>query len=189
MKVRVLLLSCLVCIGSLALKGQGFGTIVGTVTDPSGAFVASAKVTVTNQGTSQSRETTTNAEGYFVVPSLQPAAYDVKVEGTGFSPFVQKNVLLAADQTLTVNSGLSVQKTSTEVDVSASPVQVDTSTSTIAEVVVRCHWPCRARSVAERRDGPQTEARQHGPAVLGKQDVRRLDVTMDGGARVRVVQS
>jgi hypothetical protein len=135
MKVRFLVLTSLVCLSSLALRGQGFGTIVGTVTDPSGAFVASAKITITNQGTSQSRETTTNAEGYFVVPSLQPATYDVKVEGIGFAPSVQKNVLLAADQTLTVNTGLSVQKTSTEVDVSASPVEVDTSTSTISQVV------------------------------------------------------
>src|SRR5689334_20711145 len=103
MKVRFLVLTSLVCLSSLALRGQGFGTIVGTVTDPSGAFVASAKITITNQGTSQSRETTTNAEGYFVVPSLQPATYDVKVEGIGFAPSVQKNVLLAADQTLTVN--------------------------------------------------------------------------------------
>jgi Carboxypeptidase regulatory-like domain len=43
---------------------QGLGTIVGTITDPSGALVPGATVRVTDEGTSQSRETTTNAQGY-----------------------------------------------------------------------------------------------------------------------------
>lgn len=68
----------------LALSGvlhaQGFGSIVGTVVDPSGGVLAAAKVTITDEGTLLTRETTTNARGYYVVPSLRPATYSLTKE-------------------------------------------------------------------------------------------------------------
>src|SRR3954471_22655777 len=79
---------------SCSVMGQGFGTIVGTVTDQSGAVVAGAKVTVTDPATAQSREETTNAQGYYVLPSLKPAPYDVSIAASGFGVYTQKNVVL-----------------------------------------------------------------------------------------------
>src|SRR3954468_9343305 len=84
---------------SSALFGQGFGTIVGTVTDQSGAVVAGAKVSITDPSTGQSRDETTNDQGYFVVPSLKPSAYDLTVNAAGFGPYTQKGITLQADQT------------------------------------------------------------------------------------------
>ncbi len=88
---------------SASIRAQGFGRIVGTVTDPSGAVVVNASVTATQQGKGFSRTTNTNGEGYYVLDSLRPAQYDVTVELNGFRTFLQKGATLLADQTLTVN--------------------------------------------------------------------------------------
>ena len=120
---------------SIGLSAQGLGTIVGTVTDPSGAAIPGATVKITDEATSQSRDTTTNAQGYYVFPSLRPAAYSVNVTVAGFSPWTQRNVVLEADQSVTVNAAMSVQQSNQTVTVEASAVQVNTTTATVAEVV------------------------------------------------------
>jgi hypothetical protein len=123
--------------GSATLYGQGLGTIVGTVTDPSGALVPGAMVHITDEGTSLSRAATTSVQGYFVFPSLRPASYAVAVEAAGFAPVTRKGIVLQADQTQTVNFAISVQQANQEVTVEAPVAQVDTSTSTMSEVVDR----------------------------------------------------
>jgi Carboxypeptidase regulatory-like domain len=85
--VAVLIFSLVAACGSI--HAQGLGSIVGTLTDPSGAAIAAAPVTVTDQGTSQTRQTVTNEQGYFVVPSLAPSTYSVKAEVSGFATYVQ----------------------------------------------------------------------------------------------------
>ncbi|MFL6452347.1 MAG: carboxypeptidase regulatory-like domain-containing protein [Bryobacteraceae bacterium] len=120
---------------SCSVWGQGFGTIVGTVTDQSGAVVAGAKVTVTDPATGQSRDEATNAQGYYVVPSLKPAPYDVSVSASGFGVATQKGVTLLADQTATVNIALALGKTAETVLVTGEPPQVNTTTATMSEVV------------------------------------------------------
>ena len=66
--------------------GQGEqGTITGTVTDQSGAVVASAKVAVREVSTQTASTTTTNARGYYTIPYLNPGTYDVTAEAHGFS--------------------------------------------------------------------------------------------------------
>src|SRR3954468_19887447 len=120
---------------SSALFGQGFGTIVGTVTDQSGAVVAGAKVTISDPATGQSRDEITNDQGYYVVPSLKPAPYDVSIAASGFGVYTQKNVVLQADQTATVNTTLSFGRSAETVLVTAEPPQVNTTTATMSEVV------------------------------------------------------
>src|SRR5262245_22940805 len=66
---------------------QGFGSIVGNVTDPSGAVIANARVTVTEQGTGFARVAVSDAEGHYVLTSLRPAQYDLSIEATGFRTF------------------------------------------------------------------------------------------------------
>src|SRR5215469_12884406 len=114
---------------------QGYGTIVGTITDPSGAMVPNATVRVTNEGTAQSRETTTNTQGYYVSPSLPPASYSVTVEASGFGQSARKGVILQADQTQTVNFAVSLESANQAITVEAPVAQVDTSTATLSEVV------------------------------------------------------
>src|SRR5262245_46634791 len=79
---------------------QGLGTISGTVTDPSGAVLPSANVTVTEVGTGLSRSAVTDANGGYVIPSLRPADYLLTVEAPDFRKFVQRGIVLLADQSL-----------------------------------------------------------------------------------------
>src|SRR3977135_1514884 len=60
------------------------GAIVGTVTDPNGAVVSDAKVTVTNLDSGEVREVKTTSDGAFTVPELKAAPYRLTVEATGF---------------------------------------------------------------------------------------------------------
>ena len=115
--------------------GQGFGTIVGTITDPTGAVVPAAKVRITDEATSSTRETNTNDQGYYVVPALRPTRYTIVVDAPGFATATRKGVELQADQNLTVNQTVSVQQSVESVDVSASALQVDTTTATTSAVV------------------------------------------------------
>ncbi|PYX33264.1 MAG: hypothetical protein DMG80_06560 [Acidobacteria bacterium] len=79
-----------ICISLMTLTPQPvwgqavYGSILGTVTDPQGAAVANAKVTVTNQRKGTSDTTTTNADGNYSVTHLIPDIYTVRAEGAGF---------------------------------------------------------------------------------------------------------
>jgi hypothetical protein len=74
---------CLITIFALLATGiplygqAATGAIAGTVTDRSGAVVASAKVTITNTATNASRETLANGEGLYSAPALEPGDYQV----------------------------------------------------------------------------------------------------------------
>ena len=89
--------------GARSAYAQGFGTIVGTVTDPTGSVVSGAKVTITDQGTQLSRVVTSNEQGYYVAPALHPSTYTVNATAQGFASFVQKDITLLTDQSLTLD--------------------------------------------------------------------------------------
>lgn len=134
---RVALLVCalFLCSANSVLFAQGFGAIVGTVNDPSGAVIASAEVKITEPATGQVRDVTTNAQGYYVVPSLKPSQYDVSISAPGLAPFTQTGITLQADQNVTINTTLSLTKSNQSVDVSADVSQVNTTSATLSEVV------------------------------------------------------
>jgi len=78
MRARILL--ALILLVAVNLSAQTFrGTILGTVTDPSGAVVAGAKVTVKNTGTGLERATETSGDGSYSLPELPIGAYNVTV--------------------------------------------------------------------------------------------------------------
>src|SRR5215510_4302462 len=89
---------CLLGCAVTAWSQTATGTIIGTVTDNSGAAVASAKVTVVNLGTSAKIETTTNAEGGYAAPLLPPGSYSVGVTAPGFKAFDQTGIRLQVQQ-------------------------------------------------------------------------------------------
>jgi hypothetical protein len=146
----VVLLGFLAC--SSRSFAQGLGSIVGRVTDPSGSGVVSARVTATDQGTGFSRNAVTDPDGLYVIPSLPPATYILSVEATGFSLSKEPNVVLFADQTLTVNVALKLGSTTETVTVVGVDSQVDTSTSTLKQVLEReriVELPLNGRNVAQ----------------------------------------
>src|SRR6202035_404681 len=81
-----------------------FGSIFGTVTDPSGAAVANAKVTVTDVNKGTTDEATTNESGNYSVTHLIPDTYKVRIEGPGFKTIEQDNVTVSADAAARVDA-------------------------------------------------------------------------------------
>ena len=93
--LRSLLTLCvLVVFSSLDLSAQE-ATIVGTVTDPSGAAVPNVAITVTNTETGQLSHFTSGNVGQYVAPGLTIGRYNVKVEGANFKVAEQQNIVLA----------------------------------------------------------------------------------------------
>src|SRR5579862_4965421 len=81
-----------------AALGQAvYGSILGTVTDPSGAAVSGAKVTVTSQTKNVSTAETTNDSGNYAVTHLIPDVYSIRIEGQGFKSIEYKDVQVSAD--------------------------------------------------------------------------------------------
>src|SRR5713226_5549074 len=92
----------IVIVGSGAREASGqvaTATLSGTVADQNGAVVVGATITVLDVNTRRQRETTTNDQGYFVIPLLPPTAYKVSVARTGFAPVeIPTLVLNVGDQ-------------------------------------------------------------------------------------------
>ncbi|HEX2715065.1 MAG TPA: carboxypeptidase-like regulatory domain-containing protein, partial [Candidatus Acidoferrales bacterium] len=93
------------------------GTLRGEVTDPSGAVVAEAKVTVTNIGTGGSQTTNTTSAGTYSFPNLLVGTYSVTVEKPGFSKYSRTNVQIFSNQITEVNPKLSIGTAATTVEV------------------------------------------------------------------------
>src|SRR5665213_1179912 len=130
------LLTLLLC-GLLtpALFGQGFGSIQGTITDPSGAVVPSVTVTAIKTLTKTITTTKANTNGFYVFPSLLPADYTITVSAPSFQKYVHTGIILQADQGATVNIALTLGNTSQTVTVRANSNLVDTTTGTLSQVI------------------------------------------------------
>jgi hypothetical protein len=102
-----------------ALAQSDRGAITGKVTDPSGALVPAAKVTVTNVETNEVREVETSEEGTFTIPQLQAATYRIKVEASGFKTATIEEVKVAVQITRTVDVQLEVGGVGESVTISA----------------------------------------------------------------------
>jgi len=123
-----------ICVG-VPLRGQGFGQIVGAVTDPQGLGVAGAQVAVAEAATGLQTRTTASQDGLFTIPALRPTVYNLTVTANGFKTFNQSGITLRADEALTVNAKLQLGASAEKVTVTEDAVQVDTATSTISQVV------------------------------------------------------
>ena len=96
-----------------------FGSVLGTVTDPSGAAVTGAKVTVTSETKNVSTETTTNESGNYAVTHLIPDVYAVRIENQGFKRLEFKDVQVSADTGSKVDGQFQVGSASEQVEVTA----------------------------------------------------------------------
>lgn len=112
----------------------GTGSIVGTVTDSSGAVVSGAKVAITNLGTGQTITLVTNASGTYNSGAVQPANYKVQVSVAGFST-IDTSVTVQVGNTATVNAKLQVGQTSQVVEVQGSGLQVNTEQAEVQGVL------------------------------------------------------
>jgi hypothetical protein len=124
----------LICVSNGAWA-QGFGSIRGTVTDPTGAVVSGATVTATQAGTGLAMKTSTSGEGIYVFPTLAPSIYNISASHTGFATYTQQGVEVRADAAVTENITLKPGKTSETITVIAETAQVDVTTGTLSEVI------------------------------------------------------
>src|SRR5216683_2840070 len=90
-----------VCPGAFAQVTGG--TISGSVTDPSGAAVPGASVSIMNRAKGESRTATSNDNGFYSVPNLTPGNYEVMVTLAGFKTALQNNLILQVGQELVAN--------------------------------------------------------------------------------------
>src|SRR5712691_10510741 len=118
-----------------AVTAQATADLVGTVTDPSGAGVARAKVVAVNAGTGASRETVTDVSGDYTLTLLPPGAYNLSVEAPGFRKLAQNGVILQVDQHARINFALQVGQVSETVDVVASAPLLESQSSSIGRVI------------------------------------------------------
>jgi len=110
------------------------GSITGVVTDPNGAVVPSMTVTITNQGTNETRTVTTDSQGRYDVPSISTGIYSVAASGSGFETTKVTDLRLAVGERARADITLSVSGTSVEVQV-VDQTRVDTETSTVGDTI------------------------------------------------------
>ncbi|HTS36277.1 MAG TPA: carboxypeptidase regulatory-like domain-containing protein [Candidatus Solibacter sp.] len=134
--VTLMVLLAAACALSSIAFGQttvATGSIIGTVTDASGAVVAGAKVTITGS-TGQIITITTSGQGGYSAGSLVPGAYKVRVEAKGFKT-AQLPLDVKVDNTANGSVRLEIGQESTVVEVQASEVQVNTEQATVQGVL------------------------------------------------------
>ena len=119
-----------------ALRSQaGRGGISGIITDPSGAIIPDASVIATELATGVKLSTVSTAAGIYSFVSLAPGKYQLTASAKGFETLLEKNVIVTIDQVSTVNLKLTVGGASEVVTVTESASLMDTSNSTVGQLI------------------------------------------------------
>jgi carboxypeptidase family protein len=133
-------------IGYLALLCALFGilatnawaqeaTIVGTVTDPTGAAIPNVNITITSAETGQARKVPTNAEGQYIAPNLHIGNYTVRAEASGFKTAERKDLKLQVGDRARIDFQMTLGTAQETVTVEALPVAVQTDSGEVSQVV------------------------------------------------------
>ena len=134
-------LSIALCLGiagvfAPALMAQNnYGSIQGTVSDPSGAAIADAQVTLTNVATGEKREQTTGSDGLYSFVNLQPDKYRVDVEKNGFKRSAHSDVAVEVGQSARIDVTLQVGDVTQTIEVSGETPLLQAETSSLGQVV------------------------------------------------------
>ena len=123
------------CVALYAPAQTTNGLITGSITDSTGAVVPGAQVTVVNRDNGQERTAASDASGLYVIPQLPPGAYTLTAKKEGFASVKQNNVQLLVNQSLTIDLKLSVASAAETVEVTTAPPQLNTTSSTLSEVI------------------------------------------------------
>jgi hypothetical protein len=133
-----LVLLLVVCVGSALPAGAqstNTGTVVGTVTDQTGAVVAGATVKLIDTATNTSRTAQTNDEGRYIFVNVTPGSYDLTFAKQGFSTTKATGEQVKVGEFRTVNISLQVGATSVEVEVSAVGTELQTMNATVGNTI------------------------------------------------------
>lgn len=116
-------------------QSTGAATVVGTVTDSTGAVVPGVRVTVRNIGTQAAHEGRTNATGSYYIPNLQSGNYEVTAEAQGFKKFIQSGLVLRINESPRIDVVLEVGNVADSVKVNATPPLLETETAGSGQVL------------------------------------------------------
>ena len=132
---HVVLLGLAFVVLSFTVQAQDAATIVGTVTDPSGASVPNVKITVTNIETGLTHTVTTSDAGQYVVPDLHIGHYTAKAEASGFKVAEQKDLVLQVGDRVRVDFQMQLGGAQETVTVEANAVRVQTDSGEQSNVI------------------------------------------------------
>jgi hypothetical protein len=135
-RARIAPLAALLALTSLGVWAQSTqGGVHGAVTDASGAAVANAKVSLTNEGTGEVRSATTNSAGFYDFSNVVPASYTVQAETPSFKKFERKNVLVGTQEFVAVDIRLEVGNVTESVLVTEQMPLVESSNASQGQVL------------------------------------------------------
>jgi hypothetical protein len=135
LRITLCLTVLLMMAGKVFAQAGATGTILGTVTDSSGAIISNAKVTVTNTETNADFRTVSSSSGDFNAPALNPGPYRVTVEATGFQKFLTTGLVLTVNQRLRVDAALKPGAVTETVEASAQAVALNTDSAELSNLV------------------------------------------------------
>ena len=133
--LRRFVMLCVILVGLPICALAQSGSFVGTVTDPTGAVVPNVSVTSTNTDTGQTRSTTTNETGQYVLSDLQIGHYEAKATGSGFKVGQQKDIVLNVGDRLRIDFKMEMGAASESVTVEENVVRVQTDSSEVSNVI------------------------------------------------------
>jgi Carboxypeptidase regulatory-like domain/TonB dependent receptor len=122
---------CTLLLSLPAIAQGSFGTILGTVTDTSGAVLVESEVNVLNVQTGVSRNLTTDSAGAYNAPNLTPGNYTIRVQATGFKAFVRQGITVDVGQNIRVDCALEPGAAAQTVTVTGGTPLVDTVSPTL----------------------------------------------------------
>jgi hypothetical protein len=169
-------------VASTQIYAQEFrGTVLGRVTDSSGAVVPNAKVTLTNEETNVSTAAMSNAEGNYIVPFVLPGRYTVTVELSGFRTFVRKGITVAVNDRVPIDVTLDIGATTEAVTVTADAPLIEQANADMGQVVQRNY----IEKLAMSGRNAMNLADLAGGVLAGSGDYTsnsQNDITINGGS-------
>ena len=126
---------CVVGFSGAAFAQSGTGTITGTVTDPKGLTIPAANVVIKNTDTGIERPIATTDTGSYTATFLQPGHYQITVTKDGFTTVVRRDLNLSVGQTLTVDVGLTLGTSVSEITVTGEAPAIEPDRTEVSQTV------------------------------------------------------
>jgi len=202
LSIALAALLSVLALAAVPLRAQEIrGSILGRITDPSGAALPGARVTVTNEETNTSVTAQSNEEGNYNVPFLPPGRYTVTTEANGFKKAVRGRIIVQVQDNLTLNFSMAPGDISESVSVTAETPLLQKASAGLGQVITReflDRLPLIAQSpltvadmapgVISSGGGTTSNAQNDISINAGNGQDRGNDVTIDGVPNVSARQ-